>query len=68
MDLLFGTYRCPDHEPERFGINQPAPKTYLGFMVRPLLPRVKRSKPMKDVPSLAAEERSWESVDERAAV
>jgi sterol desaturase/sphingolipid hydroxylase (fatty acid hydroxylase superfamily) len=27
MDILFGTYRCPDHEPERFGINTPAPKT-----------------------------------------
>jgi sterol desaturase/sphingolipid hydroxylase (fatty acid hydroxylase superfamily) len=43
MDLLFGTYRCPDHEPERFGINQPTPKTYLGYMVRPLLPRKRRA-------------------------
>jgi hypothetical protein len=39
MDILFGTYRCPDHEPERFGINQPMPRTYLGHMVQPLLPR-----------------------------
>jgi sterol desaturase/sphingolipid hydroxylase (fatty acid hydroxylase superfamily) len=39
MDLLFGTYRCPGHEPARFGINQPTPTTYLGHMVRPLLPR-----------------------------
>jgi sterol desaturase/sphingolipid hydroxylase (fatty acid hydroxylase superfamily) len=39
MDLLFGTYRCPNHEPARFGINQPTPKTYLGYMLRPLLPR-----------------------------
>lgn len=23
MDLLFGTYRCPDHEPETFGIHEP---------------------------------------------
>src|SRR4051812_31805641 len=44
MDLLFGTYRCPDHEPERFGIHQPTPTTYLGFMVKPFLPR-KRSRP-----------------------
>jgi sterol desaturase/sphingolipid hydroxylase (fatty acid hydroxylase superfamily) len=44
MDLLFGTYRCPDHEPERFGINQPTPRTYLGFMFRPLLPRTRRAK------------------------
>src|SRR5262245_34183732 len=39
MDILFGTYRCPDHEPERFGINEPTPSTYLGYMVQPLLPR-----------------------------
>ena len=38
MDLLFGTYRCPDREPEAFGINQPTPMTYPGFMLRPLLP------------------------------
>ena len=39
MDLLFGTYRCPDHEPEHFGLNEPAPKTYLGHLLKPLLPR-----------------------------
>jgi sterol desaturase/sphingolipid hydroxylase (fatty acid hydroxylase superfamily) len=39
MDILFGTYRCPAHEPEQFGINEPTPQTYLGHMVRPLLPR-----------------------------
>jgi sterol desaturase/sphingolipid hydroxylase (fatty acid hydroxylase superfamily) len=39
MDLLFGTYRCPDHEPEQFGLSEPAPRTYLGHMLRPLLPR-----------------------------
>src|SRR4051812_16509461 len=33
MDLLFGTYRCPDHEPEHFGLNEPAPGTYLRHMV-----------------------------------
>jgi sterol desaturase/sphingolipid hydroxylase (fatty acid hydroxylase superfamily) len=35
MDLLFGTYRCPDHEPKHVGINEPLPKTYLGYMLRP---------------------------------
>ena len=40
MDILFGTYRCPDHEPEAFGVREPMPKSYLGFIVRPLLPRV----------------------------
>jgi sterol desaturase/sphingolipid hydroxylase (fatty acid hydroxylase superfamily) len=68
MDLLFGTYRCPDHEPERFGINQPTPKTYVGFMVRPLLPRMRRSKAIEGAEPSPAEGRSWESVDDRAAV
>jgi sterol desaturase/sphingolipid hydroxylase (fatty acid hydroxylase superfamily) len=39
MDLLFGTYRCPDHEPEALGLSEPGPRTYLGHMFRPLLPR-----------------------------
>jgi sterol desaturase/sphingolipid hydroxylase (fatty acid hydroxylase superfamily) len=39
MDLLFGTYRCPDHEPDRLGLNDPTPRNYLGHMVGPLLPR-----------------------------
>ena len=38
MDIVFGTYRCPDREPEAFGIMEPSPKTYLGQMVGPLLP------------------------------
>jgi sterol desaturase/sphingolipid hydroxylase (fatty acid hydroxylase superfamily) len=41
MDLLFGTYRCPDHEPEAFGLRQPGPRTYVGLLIRPLLPRVR---------------------------
>ncbi len=41
MDLLFGTYRCPDHEPESFGLNTPTPTTWLGYMVQPLLPRLR---------------------------
>jgi sterol desaturase/sphingolipid hydroxylase (fatty acid hydroxylase superfamily) len=39
MDVLFGTYRCPAREPERLGLNEPTPRTYLGHMLRPLLPR-----------------------------
>src|SRR5438128_1611005 len=35
MDILFGTYRCPDHEPEHFGLHEPPPSTYLGHMVHP---------------------------------
>src|SRR4051812_5922537 len=36
MDLLFGTYRCPDREPAAFGLKHPGPRTYLGLLVRPL--------------------------------
>jgi sterol desaturase/sphingolipid hydroxylase (fatty acid hydroxylase superfamily) len=39
MDLLFGTYRCPDHEPEHFGLHEPTPRSYLGHLIGPLLPR-----------------------------
>ncbi len=39
MDVLFGTYRCPDHEPDRFGIDEPTPRSYVGHMLRPLLRR-----------------------------
>ncbi len=49
MDLLFGTYRCPDHEPEQFGIREPIPRSYLGQMVHPFLPR----KRPDDAPALA---------------
>jgi sterol desaturase/sphingolipid hydroxylase (fatty acid hydroxylase superfamily) len=38
MDKLFGTYVCPDKEPERFGIKEPFPSTYFGQMLKPLLP------------------------------
>ena len=37
MDLLFGTYRCPDHEPESFGIHEEAPKSYVGHLIEPLI-------------------------------
>lgn len=35
MDLAFGTYRCPDREPESFGIGEPVPRSYLGQMAYP---------------------------------
>ena len=37
MDILFGTYRCPDHEPEAFGVNEPHARNYLGHMIHPFL-------------------------------
>lgn len=38
MDWIFGTYTCPDHEPESFGIKEDFPKNYVGQMLAPLLP------------------------------
>lgn len=35
MDLMFGTYVCPDHEPEEFGIHEPHPKGYLQQLIHP---------------------------------
>jgi sterol desaturase/sphingolipid hydroxylase (fatty acid hydroxylase superfamily) len=39
MDILFGTYYCPGHEPEQFGLKEPIAGTYLGHIVKPMLPR-----------------------------
>jgi len=44
MDILFGTYRCPDHEPAALGVEEPMPRSYLGQMLHPFLPRKKPAK------------------------
>ncbi len=41
MDLLFGTYVCPDHEPEQVGLMEPIRTNYLGHMIRPFIPKRK---------------------------
>ena len=38
MDIIFGTYVCPGHEPEKFGIHEDFPKNYVGQMMAPVLP------------------------------
>ena len=55
MDLLFGTYRCPDHEPEQFGVREAVPKSYLGQMVYPFLPKKRRNNSLAE-PRSAREE------------
>lgn len=35
MDLLFGTYRCPDHEPAAVGVHEPIPRGYLAQLIHP---------------------------------
>jgi sterol desaturase/sphingolipid hydroxylase (fatty acid hydroxylase superfamily) len=44
MDMLFGTYRCPDHEPESFGVREQISPSYLGQMLHPFLPTKRASK------------------------
>lgn len=45
MDILFGTYRCPDHEPEAYGIDRPLPQNYLRQLIHPF---IDQSKPPRD--------------------
>ncbi len=40
MDVVFGTYTCPDHEPEAFGVHEPMPRGYLGQLLHPFRRRV----------------------------
>jgi len=35
MDILFGTYRRPDAEPEAYGVHEPMPPSYLGQLLHP---------------------------------
>jgi len=41
LDLLFGTYHCPEHEPEAFGITEPVTQNFVGQLLRPFLPHTK---------------------------
>ncbi len=40
MDILFGTYTYPNHEPEKFGIQEKFPKSYFRQLLEPFLPKV----------------------------
>jgi sterol desaturase/sphingolipid hydroxylase (fatty acid hydroxylase superfamily) len=39
MDVIFGTYKCPDHEPEKFGIEEKLPANYGMQLLLPMLPQ-----------------------------
>ena len=45
MDLIFGTYRCPAHEPEKLGVSEPMPRSYLSQLLHPF--RRRRNQPGK---------------------
>jgi len=44
MDLLFGTWCDPGQMPERYGVAEPGPRSYLAQLVAPLWP-ARRSRP-----------------------
>jgi sterol desaturase/sphingolipid hydroxylase (fatty acid hydroxylase superfamily) len=46
MDIAFGTYRCPPHEPEAFGIPEPIAKSYLGQLWHPFRRRKSKVEPV----------------------
>jgi len=57
MDWLFGTYRCPAHEPEKLGVAEPFPKSYVGQLWHPFR-RSRRSKQsVPETTQLNADER-----------
>ena len=39
LDLLFGTFYCPKHQPTALGTPEPLPRSYLGLLLAPFLPR-----------------------------
>jgi sterol desaturase/sphingolipid hydroxylase (fatty acid hydroxylase superfamily) len=39
MDVVFGTYTCPDKEPESFGIEEEFPQHYAKQMLYPFMPK-----------------------------
>ena len=45
MDWIFGTYRCPPHEPPELGIREPISRGYLGQMWHPFAKWFPRGKP-----------------------
>jgi sterol desaturase/sphingolipid hydroxylase (fatty acid hydroxylase superfamily) len=42
MDVIFGTYCCPPHQPDAVGVNEPMPTTYVGQLLHPFRRRRNR--------------------------
>jgi len=47
MDVLFGTYRCPPHEPAAFGISEPIEQNYFHQLLHPF----RRNRPASKAPA-----------------
>jgi sterol desaturase/sphingolipid hydroxylase (fatty acid hydroxylase superfamily) len=63
MDLLFGTYRYPDHEPVAFGIHEPIPQNYFWQMLHPFRWRRRNSTPSTPRVTAPADELAVAAVD-----
>ena len=59
MDVLFGTYCCPDGEPESFGVQEAMPRGYVGQIAFPFWPN--RQTPGITLPSASNGDRRVES-------
>jgi sterol desaturase/sphingolipid hydroxylase (fatty acid hydroxylase superfamily) len=44
MDVLFGTYREPPHEPPSYGVNERTAKSYLGLLLEAFTPQARRQR------------------------
>lgn len=45
MDILFGTYYDPGKKDLQYGIHEDSPKTYLGHLIQPLVPKKRKNGP-----------------------
>lgn len=50
MDIMFGTYVCPDHEPDAVGIKEDFPKNYVGQLMEPVVGKKAWSKVEEQIP------------------
>ncbi len=50
MDVLFGTYRCPPKEPDELGLREPFPRSYVGQLLHPMLPKGLRQRALTPSP------------------
>jgi sterol desaturase/sphingolipid hydroxylase (fatty acid hydroxylase superfamily) len=48
MDVLFGTYRNPGHEPAAYGVDEPIPQSYVGQLLWPLRRRATETPALAD--------------------
>jgi len=53
MDLLFGTYVNPDHEPAEFGITEKTPGNYIGQLLHPFVVKNERISELPEIETVS---------------